>query len=193
MIPLHNQRFSRIGLIVFGVLIISILQVVAPRALAADSPLLWLNPSQAIVPQGGIVKVVLQLDNLNNVYGSEISLDFDPNVLEVIDALPGVNGVQLIPGSCPKPDFIVENFADNTAGSIEYAVTQLSPTLPCDGGEMASITFRCLTQDGISHIQINESIIADPDLYSLLHSTQHGSITCLAGDQLFLPIVVMMD
>jgi hypothetical protein len=161
--------------------------------LAADSPLLWLNPSHSSIPKGGIVKVVLQLDNLSNVYGSEISLNFDPNALEVIDALPGVNGVQLKPGSCPKPDFIVENYADNTAGTIAYAVTQLSPSLPCNGGDVAVISFRCLSQDVVSQVFITESILADQNLNNLPHATQHGNVSCIEGNQLYFPLVFMRE
>ena len=193
MIPLHNHRFPRIRLKVFGVLIICIVQVVAPRVFAADPPLLWLNPIQASAPKGGIAKVVIQLDNISNVYGAQVSLSYDPSVITVVDADSDMAGVQIKLGSCPQPDFVVLNNADNNTGLIEYAATQLAPTRPCDGGEMAMITFRCIVQDSISQVIISESIIADPDLDSLPHSTQHGSVTCFAGDQLFLPIVVMMD
>jgi hypothetical protein len=167
--------------------------VVAPRVLAANPAILWLNPIQASALKGGIVEVVLQMDNINNVYGAQVSLSYDPSVLSVVDADPGMAGVQINPGSCPQPDFVVLNNADNSTGLIEYAATQLSPTRPCDGGEMATITFRCLIQDSISQVIISESIIADPNLTPIAHSTQHGSVTCFAGEQLFLPIVVMMD
>jgi hypothetical protein len=193
MIPLHNQRFLIITLIVFGFLLVCVIQMEASIAFAADLPMLWLNPTQASAPKGGIVKVVLQLDNISNVYGAQVSLSYDPSVITVVDADPGMVGVQINPGSCPQPDFVVVNNADNNTGLIEYAATQLSPTLPCDGGELATITFRCLIQDSISQVIISESIIADPNLTPIGHSTQHGTIICLAGDQIYIPIVIMMD
>ena len=58
---------------------------------------------------------------------------FDPAVLEVVDANPAQDGVQIVPGSFLKPDFVVRSLADNAAGTIWYASTQVSPTLPVSG------------------------------------------------------------
>jgi hypothetical protein len=137
--------------------------------------LLWLNGPDDPVPVGDEFPVSLLLGYLSDVFGAEVSLGFDPTYLEVLDdgAAPGI---QITPGDCPQPDFVVQNAADNVAGTIDYAVTQLAPTPPCDGGVVAVMRLVGL-QAGETEIQIVESVIANPDGLPLAHDTQNVIIS----------------
>lgn len=138
-------------------------------------------PSLQLVP-GTTGTVDIRSDGLTNIYGAQFTLEFDPTLLQAVDADgdPG-NGVQIAPGTCPAPDFVVTNSADNAAGTVDYGATQVSPTLPCDGGVIAFIEFICLDAGPAPvtvPITITSSVISNPDAISLEHTTLHGQIIC---------------
>jgi hypothetical protein len=83
------------------------------------------------------------LEDVQGLYGVEIHLQFDPETIQVLDAIPGTDGVQIKPGVLPMPDYVVQNEVNNALGTIDYAATQLPPTEPGQGsGLIAQITFR---------------------------------------------------
>ncbi|UCG24036.1 MAG: hypothetical protein JSW55_18200 [Chloroflexota bacterium] len=133
------------------------------------------NPSEFV---GNSVLVDVRLDSISNVYGAELGISFDPALLQVEDADGGVAGVQITPGACPAPNFVAQNEANNAAGTIGYAVTQLNPTPPCNGGVVATIEFLCVAE-GISPITFDSSLIADPDGLSIAHTVQNGTVECV--------------
>jgi hypothetical protein len=153
----------------------------ARKADAQGGPLLWLSPASSGVIPGDSTEVVVQLDGISNVYGAELHLTFDPAVLAVVDADGSQSGVQISAGSCPAPGFTVTNSADNSAGAIDYALTQLNPQPPCDGGDLATIEFQCLVSDANSDIVITSSIISDPSGSPMNHTVQNGTIECLSN------------
>jgi hypothetical protein len=151
---------------------------------APTAALLMLDPPEAIAVTGSSTTVDVQLSDISNVYGIEMTMSFDPAILSVVDANGAKPGVQIGPGSCPAPDFEVANLADNGAGALEYAVVQLSPTAPCTGGNVASIEFMCvagLESEVTTPITITSSLISDPDLLAIPHTTQNGAVRCEAN------------
>ena len=136
-------------------------------------PLMWLNPANPVASVGGAVDVDIQIDDVTDVFGAQVDLSFDPTLLQV-------TGAQLTPGTCPQPNFVATNVADNIAGTIEYAAVQLSPTPPCNGGVVATITFEC-TAEGISPVTFGSSIISDPNGIPIPHGTQDGVVECIGG------------
>jgi hypothetical protein len=158
-------------------------------ALAVDQAapavgVLRLDPSPAVGVTGGEVDVSVITEGVSDVYGIEFTLDFDAGVLNVIDANPGASGVQITPGSCPAPDFVASNWADNAGGNIGYAATQLNPTPPCGGGEAAVITFRCLpgmVEKVTTTVTILSSVVSDPDGTAIPHDPINGTVECEAN------------
>jgi len=158
------------------------LGVILSTGLAGAAPtaaLLWLNPVEAIAITGGSTNVDVELSDISNVFGIEFSMAFDPAILSVV-------GSAVTPGTCPSPDFVASNSADNGAGTLEYAATQLRTTTPdpCSGGVVATVEFLCvegLLDEVTTPITITASIIADPDGLPITHSTQNGAVRCEAN------------
>ncbi len=158
---------------IFFVLIAMVALAMMWQTASAVGGLLWLNPINASAPVGATATLDLQLDE-TNVYGAQVELAFDPAVLEVV-------GSAVTPGACPQPDFVVANSADNTAGTIDYTVTQLNPTPPCDGGVAASIEFLCKVEHAGTPVTITYSLISDSNGTPIAHSTQDAIIECVGG------------
>jgi hypothetical protein len=144
---------------------------------APTAPLLWLDPVEAVAVTGASTDVDVTLSDISDVYGIEFNMEFDPAILSVV-------GASLTPGSCPAPDFEVINVADNTAGTLQYAVAQLAPTAPCAGGVAATIEFMCaagLETEVTTPVTITTSIVSDPDGLPIAHSRQGGAVRCEAN------------
>jgi hypothetical protein len=170
---------GRHGLLLLSVALLVLIGLGAPggtgQADTTAGGLLWLNPPNTSTAVGSTTTLALQLDSITNVYGIEVYLTFDPTFLEVV-------GAAVIPGTCPQDDFVVTNTADNMAGTIEYVVAQLNPTLPCDGGLVADIEFLCKAETSPSTVvSIVSSIVSDPDGIPLTHTTQDATVECVGG------------
>jgi hypothetical protein len=101
------------------------------------------------------------LADVEGLYGAEVHLSFDPKAVQVVDAAPDTDGVQLEPGTLPSPDFVVQNQVNNDTGTIDYAVTQLPPSEPGTGsGVIARITFQAL-KPSVSVVRFEQFLLAD--------------------------------
>ena len=153
------------------------LLLVSVSAQAGDGPRLaqlYLEGPGTDVPVGQEFAVVVQRADIADVYGILFTLDFDASILEVLDD-GGAPGVQIEPGDCPATDFVVTNSADNAAGTITYAVTQLMPTPPCDGGIVATVRFLALAE-ATTAVDFIESVISNPDGFAIQHEATGVSI-----------------
>ena len=135
-----------------------------------------LDPLAAEVQVGGTISVDIVIEDVADLYGVDVRLSFDPALLEVLDADPDTAGVQIQQGAFPAPDFVVKNEADNGAGTIWYAVSQMSPTEAVSGGGVAaSISFKGLTE-GTSSVAFTYQKIVKRDGEQIPATTQNGQI-----------------
>ncbi len=148
----------------------------AARLVAQGSTVLRLDPASAQVGVGGVAAMQLRLENVDNLYGIEVHLAFDGDVVQVEDDDPARDGVQIAAGEIPYPDFQVQNMADNSGGRLDYAVVQLSPRPPASGsGVVATIHFRGM-RAGTSAIHFTHAKLASPDGFAIPVTWQDGSI-----------------
>ncbi|UCG24038.1 MAG: hypothetical protein JSW55_18210, partial [Chloroflexota bacterium] len=99
------------------------------------------EPAETVLLPGDTLRVVVSIDAATGVYGAEVMLSFNANVVTVVDGDPAAAGVQLLPGDFLASDsrFEVANQADNEAGTALYAATLLAPAEPATGeGELFS-------------------------------------------------------
>jgi len=137
---------------------------------------LYLAPELSTVPVSGTVTVDLRIDNIQDLYAAQVELTFDPALIEVVDASDFDPGIQIEEGDFPIPDDVVRNQANNTNGTIEYAVS-LRGVKPgvSGGGVLARITFHGLTE-GVSPVDFTRSILSDPQSLPIDHVTQNGEV-----------------
>ena len=144
---------------------------------AAEAPtILHPDPLSLGLRSGDQGVISIRIDNVQNLYGVEFHLKFDPNVVQVVDADSSKPGVQIAPGDWLKNTFVAVNKVDNTAGTIDFAVTLLNPAPPISGsGVVATITFSA-KGNGSSPIQVEKAIIASRDGKEIKSSWQDGAI-----------------
>jgi hypothetical protein len=94
------------------------------------------------------------------IYGAEWRMHFNPDLLEVVDADATEVGIQAMPGSFlpATQGAVLRNQADNTEGTVVYALTLLRPAAPVHGtGALATLTFRG-RRAGAATIELTEGL-----------------------------------
>ena len=145
-----------------------------------------MEPSDKTLTPGEMVEVVIWVENAFDLYGAEVHLRFDPNVIQIEDAEPEKAGVQVSPGSFldPSQGFVASNQADNVSGEIAYAVTLLAPASPVSGdGQLVRFTVTG-TAPGQSDWHL-ETILANAEGAAIPTETQAAKVT--VGDGVASP------
>jgi hypothetical protein len=100
---------------------------------ASSRAALTVETSASSVQVNDTVRVSVNAENVTDLTAVEIHLSFDPTLLEV---------AEVIDGGFIKPDFVVQNKFDNTAGTIDYAVAQINSPPANGSGTILEIVFR---------------------------------------------------
>jgi hypothetical protein len=130
----------------------------------AASTQVLLVPGSGVVMLGQTIAVEVRLQNVTDLYGVEIRLNFEATKLQVQDADgDSGNGVQIEEGNFPDPaqGFVVRNSADNSTGQVDYAVALWAPASAVSGsGVTARITFLGIAP-GISPLNLTATLSDD--------------------------------
>ncbi len=158
-------------LLSLALLLVSAAQV---PVLAQGGTVVKVTPPSSSITVGQSMDVSITIENVTGLFGYECLVTFDPNVLEVVDANPDKDGIQVKTGDFLSPDFEAVNVVNN--GSINYALTQVLPHEPVNGnGTLFTITFKGKA-NGNSAISLNSVLLADKNSSGISSTSQNGSI-----------------
>lgn len=129
----------------------------SPAQLGAEQPSYVLEPGEELTAR-------ILIENASNVYGIDVRASYDPSLVEVVDADPGRDGVQVFPGEFPQPDFLAVNSANPRTGEIRYVTTQLNPTPAASGsGVVFAVRLRGRGVSGSSQFRIESVEMSSRD------------------------------
>lgn len=153
---------------------LAVMMVALPAAgsekIVSEDAIVWLDGPAGDVAVGEEITVTVRISDVVGLYGIDLSLNFTPTDMVVVDADEGEPGVQIISAECPEPDFQVKNVANNTVGTVEYVVTQLNPTPPFSGNcSVAYIRFEALTAT-TTQVSFDTLILSD-NSFNMIPST----------------------
>jgi len=147
-----------------------------PPAAQVENAILRVQPSTQQLNVGAVATIEIQIANVADLAGADVELRFNPAVLQVQDANPATEGVQIQPGTFLQPDFVVTNEADNTTGVIRYILTQVAGTPPAAGaGTLATVNFQAVTP-GISDLPFTISTLSSSVPAAIPVTAQGGQI-----------------
>lgn len=149
-----------------------------PARAQGNAALVRPDPLVLEVGQGQVEALNIVIDNAQDVYGIDVRAKFDPTIIEIADADPNQDGVQMIPGDFIKPDFLVRNTADNQKGTLQYVITQVNPTPPANGnGVVVSVLVRGKALGKRAQFTIDYVEIADRRGRKLAVRPQNGTVS----------------
>jgi hypothetical protein len=157
----RNSRQMVAILVLLAIVFLPLLGVYAGST-TNDDPLVVVRPPIGSYQVGDTIAVEVWVEDVVDLYGVDVRLAFDASRLQVVDADPGLPGVQVQ----PRPDFLTPNFvikreADNEAGVVWYAVTQVNPSPPVSGsGVLFSFTFETIAP-GETAVAVTNYQLAD--------------------------------
>lgn len=144
---------------------------------AAAGPTVSLGPPLIELAAGEVASLPVDVADVEDLYGAEIHLQFDPAVIQVVDADPGSAGIQVAPGVFLSTDFVAQNQVDNQTGVIHYAVTQVNPSEPRSGsGTLFTIRFQGTAAGGVSSLEATDQVLATRDGASIPVTVTRGEI-----------------
>jgi hypothetical protein len=148
----------------FGIIIIILLSHTrAGLAQPASTVILRVVPEEAQVLVDDTLDIAVEVADVEDLYGIDILLEFDPQALEVVDMDPDLDGVQIQLGTFLEPGFVILNLVNNEIGRLRLAMTQLAPAEPKSGtGNLIVVRFRGKTADLSSAVTIVAATLAGP-------------------------------
>jgi hypothetical protein len=93
-------------------------------------------------------QVEIILENIDGVNEIEIHVRFEPRYINIADADPATDGIQIQPGEIPQPVQVIQNEAKNDAGFLVYHVAQEPGTSARGSGVVATFTVQAMTEGG---------------------------------------------
>lgn len=152
------------------------------------------EPETAVGSSTQLLTVDIYVENVTELYAADVRLSFDPTMVQVYDADPLASGIQiLILDEFISPDFVVRKNADNVAGTIWYAATQVNPSEPVSGsGPLARITLQP-QQAGASTMPITYQKIVHRDGTQIEATAVDCHITFIETETIppvFIPVVM---
>lgn len=182
-----HQRFRSAGWRNLAAGLLLALFSVLPAAGQGQTATVRTDPAVLEFGQGEVAVVSIVLAGVRDAYGIDVRAAFDPQLVEVVDADPGSEGVQMAPGSFLKPDFVARNTADNAAGSLRYAATQVNPTGPATGtGVVLAIQLRARSP-GETSLALGPVELADRQGQLIPVTVEPGTIRVVAAQAAAVP------
>lgn len=149
---------------------------ITPAFAANGNAVVHPDPLSVGLKSGEAQDVSIRVENVQDMYGVELQIKFDPKVVQVKDADDSKDGTQIAVGEWLQDGFVAVNQADNAKGTISFAATLLNPAPPLSGdGDAATITFRAKA-DGTSPLKISKALLATRDATEIKSSVQDGAI-----------------
>jgi len=110
-----------------------------------DEPVrVYLDPSTVAMTRCGTIEMTVKVQAVGGLWGLQYVIQFDPNLLEVVDANPAKAGIQIYPAEvfAGKETFEAINIA--ATGRITYSVTMINPRDEAffGSGSLGRIVFR---------------------------------------------------
>lgn len=128
---------------------------------AAQGARVWLDPATLELSPGNEGAFDIRVEDVTQLAGAEVHLAFDPALLEVVDADPSTEGLQIAHGDFLSPDFVAQNISDPATGTVDYAIACIPLDKAVSGsGVLARITFRAL-DGGQTLIETRSVLLAD--------------------------------
>lgn len=145
-------------------------------AAAQTAAVAAVTPADSSVGVGQTIDLAVEVRDVQALYGMDITVTYDPALVDVVDADPALPGEQVAMGLFLEAGMAVINQADNAAGRIHFVMTQLNPAEPKSGsGNLLVIRFRG-KQEGETQVKLADVQLATRDGEAITVTTRDGRL-----------------
>lgn len=162
----------------------------AASAARTAATVVSVHPAAATLAAGETLKVEVWVEDVLDLYGADVQLQFDPTAFQVLDANPALPGVQIrLRSDLLKPGIVIKREADNAAGTVWYANSQVYPDPPVSGsGALFEFDLIAL-KSGDFPLTVTSAQLADINADPISASLQ-GALYSVQGARIYLPLVM---
>lgn len=152
---------------------------------------LKISPSTYNGVPGEIVHVSVWVENVIDLYGADVQIQFTPGALEVLDANPSLDGVQVnVRSDFLQPQMLLHRDVNNSTGTIWYTAAQIYPTEPVSGaGILFEFDMRIL-QFGSFPVNFSSTQLSETGGVSIVHDSQGAVFATSDCQSIFMPLVI---
>ena len=141
--------------------------------------LIFSPASQTVTVCDEQITVAVGVQDVTDMSAMQMDVVFNPAVLQVIDADPGQEGIQVSVDSVFDSGFVAANDVDNDSGRITFAVTLFNGNSINGNSGLIEIGFEP-TGAGNSELRLENSILASAQAQPINHQTATGNVEVLA-------------
>ena len=106
------------------------------------------------IQPGERVEVPVEVRDVQDLYGVDLEIRFDPAILAVEDANPDQPGVQPALGTFLDAGLTLFNEVDNDEGLVRFVMTQVNPSEPKSGDGVLLVLYFVGLQEGVSDLTV---------------------------------------
>jgi hypothetical protein len=148
-----------------------------------------IQPASNTYKVGDTFTVEVWVEEVTDLYGADIRLQFNPAAFQVVDANPSQPGVQItVLSDLLKPGFVIHHEADNQAGTIWYANSQVNPASPASGSGALFSFGMSANFNGTFPLTVTSQQLSDQSA-NPIPATALGATYILTGYNTFLPLI----
>lgn len=119
--------------------------------------------------------ISVRVENIFDLYAYSVKLNFDPEVVEIVDVSNG----SFLETANMEVFFEPTNAWDNAAGALSFGMTQINPVDPKSGaGDLINITLRALIPNKQTDFEIQDTstLVRWSDVGAIEHENTNGTI-----------------
>ncbi|MCB2213856.1 cohesin domain-containing protein [bacterium] len=112
------------------------------------------------VQPGGQVEAPVEIRDVADLYAVDLEIQFDPEVVQIEDANPDMEGVQPALGTFLEAGLALYSSVDNDAGVVRFAMTQVNPAEAKSGSGVVLVLYLVGQSEGESPLTVTKLELA---------------------------------
>jgi len=155
------MKFARLRLTLFLIFLMGL--VIAPMGIVFG---------QDGTAQGGVfedyevspgerVEVPVEIRDVTDLYAVDLAIRFDPEVIQIEDANPNLDGVQPALGTFLDAGLTLFNEVDNDEGLVRFVMSQVNPSEPKSGEGVLIVLYVVGVEEGESNLEVTTLELSD--------------------------------
>ncbi len=126
---------------------------------------------------GVAVEIPIDIEDVVDLYGIEIELEFDPTYWEFEDADPRRTGIQPAIGTFLDPGMTLFSIIDMQEGRIHLVMSQVNPSQPKSGDGTIMVLYATAKKTGVTSFEVKKVELATRDGLDIAVEGVDGQIT----------------